>query len=225
MTHQFRVTLTSTLGASPMNVIVFGPTGGTGKCLVDAALHASHRVTAFARATLSIAARQNLSVVVGSVHDAAAVTAAMQGQDAVLSALGGRPWRRTPICAPAMRNIAAAMTQHGVRRIVAISTNGAGETRAHVGWFVRNVVFRFILDGEVADKEAMERVLEVSDLDWTVVRIGMLSDGAGTGLWRAADDGTICEMGKIARADVAAFMVRELASDAWLRRKPVLVVR
>ena len=206
-----------------MNVIVFGPTGGTGKCLIDAALRAGHRVTAFARDTSAIVPRQNLSVVAGSVYDAAAVSAAMHGQDAVLSALGGRPWRRTPICAPAMRNIAAAMMQHGVRRIVAISTNGAGETRAQVGWFARNIVFRFILDGEVADKEEMERVLEASDLDWTVVRIGVLSDGAGTGLWRAADDGAIREVGKIARADVAAFMVRELASDAWRRRKPVLV--
>jgi len=30
-------------------------------------------------------------------------------------------------------------------------------------------------------------------------------------------------MGKIARADVAAFMLSQLESDLWLRRKPALM--
>jgi hypothetical protein len=40
---------------------------------------------------------------------------------------------------------------------------------------------------------------------------------------RVADDGSIRGMGKIARADVAAFMLAQLEQDTWLRRKPVIV--
>lgn len=206
-----------------MKVIVFGPTGGTGRMLIETALGRGHRVTAFARNTATIEARPGLSVVAGSVLDAAAVEVAVVGQDAVLSALGGRPWRRTPICTAAIANIALAMTRHGLRRIVVISTNGAAETRRNVGWFERNVLFRFVLAHEVADKEAIERALAETELDWTVVRVGVLKNGPATGRIRAADDGSIHQMGKVARADVAAFMVAQLESDEWKRRRPVLV--
>jgi putative NADH-flavin reductase len=206
-----------------MKVIVFGPAGGTGRMLVETALASGHSVTAFARNTAGLAPRAGLTVITGSVFDVTAVDAAIAGQDAVLSALGGRPWRRAPICMPAIRNIAPAMTRHGLRRIVVISTNGAGETRANVGWFERNVLFGFVLKHEVADKEAMEQALAGTDLDWTVVRVGMLNNGPATARPRAADDGSIRRMGKVARADVAAFMVAQLESGEWSRRKPVLV--
>jgi len=114
------------------------------------------------------------------------------------------------------------MSRHGLRRVIAISTFGAGETRAHVGWLARNVLFGLVLRTEVADKEAMEKALAATDLEWVVVRIGILSGDTPAGQWRAADDGSIRGMGKIARADVAAFMLAQLQEDTWLRRKPVV---
>ncbi|MBR0847793.1 SDR family oxidoreductase [Bradyrhizobium diazoefficiens] len=206
-----------------MRVLVFGPTGGTGRLLVERALEAGHSVTAFARAPSTIVSKPGLHIVTGSVLDAAAVEAVIPGHEAVLSTLGGRPWRTAPICGPAIRNIAAAMSKHGPRRIIVISTLGADDTRADVGWIARNVLFRFVLRNEVADKEAMERHLSATDLDWTVVRVGILTDGPARGIYRTADDHSIQGMGKIARADVAAFMVSQLTSEAWLRRRPVIV--
>jgi putative NADH-flavin reductase len=206
-----------------MNIIVFGPTGGTGRLLLEKAVLGGHSVTAFTRAPPAIAERPGLRIWSGSVLDPAAVEAAMPGHDAVLSALGGRPWRTTSICAPATQNIAAAMSRHRIRRILAISTLGAAETRADVGWFARNVLFRFVLRREVADKEAMERHLAATELDWTVVRVATLTNAAARGSYRVADDRTIRGMGQIARADVADFVLAHLTSDTWLRRKPVIV--
>jgi len=71
---------------------------------------------------------------------------------------------------------------------------------------VRHFVFGVVLRSEVADKEEMEAIPERSGLDWTVVRVGLLHDGPSCGAWRAADDASIQGMGRIARADVAAFM-------------------
>ena len=62
-----------------------------------------------------------------------------------------------------------------------------------------------------------------SNLDWTVVRVGLLTDEPPRGRWRTADDGSIRGMGKIARADVAAFMLAQISSTTWLRRRPVIV--
>ena len=207
-----------------MRIIVFGPTGGTGQQLVSQALTAGHEVTAFTRNPKAIKARPRLTVAAGDIQAAGAAQSAIVGHDAVLCALGGRPWRRREhVCAKAIRVIAPSMAKLGVRRLVVISTFGAGETRPHVGWLARNLLFGFVLRSEVADKEEMERELSSTDLEWIVVRVGLLTDGPARGVWRTADDGSIRGMGKIARADVAAFMLAQLEHDTWLRRKPVVM--
>ena len=208
-----------------MRIVVFGATGGTGRQLVSQSLAAGHDVTAFTRNAAAFEARPRLAVVAGDTLGPVAVERAVAGNDAVLCALGGQPWHRSArVCSSAMRNIVPAMARHGVRRIVAISTFGAGDTRALVGWLARTLLFGFVLRSEVADKEVMESVLAASDLDWTVVRVGLLTDEPARGTWRAADDGSIRRMGRIARADVAAFMLAQLESGVWLRRKPVIVI-
>jgi len=140
--------------------------------------------------------REHLKVVSGDALDAADVERAMDGHDAVLSALGGRPWRPTGICARAILNITRAMSRHGLRRIVAISTFGAAETRPYVGWLARNLLFGLLLRTEVADKEAMEGEFAATDLEWVVVRVGLLIGDTPRGVWRVDDDGSIRGMGK-----------------------------
>lgn len=205
-----------------MKVTIFGATGGTGRLLVSAALAAGHEVTAFARRSSTLKQAPGLTIIEADVIDGPAVARAITGRDAVLSALGGKPFKALGICTRAMAAIIPAMQRHGVRRIIAMSTFGAGETRRDVGWFAQHLLFRFVLRGEVADKNKMEQLLEASPLDWTVVRVNRLIDGAAGGV-RAADDGTIKVMRTVARADVARFMVDELTRNEWIRRKPVVV--
>jgi putative NADH-flavin reductase len=72
------------------------------------------------------------------------------------------------------------------------------------------------------DKAVMEELLAAGDLEWTCVRPGMLTNGAARGTWRVADGGELVG-GKIARADVAAFMLVEAAKREWLRKRPTIV--
>jgi hypothetical protein len=72
------------------------------------------------------------------------------------------------------------------------------------------------------DKHAMEVMLADSDREWIAVRPGILTNGKPRGVWRTDVDGEL-RSGKIARADVAAFMLQQLASDDWLRKRPVIV--
>ena len=207
-----------------MKITILGPTGSTGRQLVAQALARGHEVTAFARQPAALPVHPRLVTVPGSIADAAALDGAIAGRDAVLCALGGRPWRRRErVCSTAMGHAIVSMQHQHVRRVVAISTFGAGETRPRVGWLVRHLVFGMVLRSEVADKEAMEAILERSALDWTVVRVGLLHDGPSRGAWRAADDASIRGMGRIARADVAAFMLDQLDDASWIRRKPALM--
>jgi putative NADH-flavin reductase len=207
-----------------MKIAIFGATGATGRHLVALGLNAGHEVTAVTRNPAALDGRQGLTIMAGSAGDQSTLERAIAGQDAVLCALGGRPWRRQErVCSTAVGRIMPLMEKYGVRRIVAISTFGAGDTRSQAGRLARNLLFGVILRSEVADKEAMEMQLANSNLAWTVVRVGMLTNAPAQGTWRIADDGSIHGMGKIARADVAAFMLAQLESKDWLRRRPVLM--
>jgi putative NADH-flavin reductase len=72
-----------------VKLLIFGATGGTGRALVQQALDQGYVVTAFARDPAKVrTTHKNLHVVKGDVSNYGSVEAAINGQDAVLSALG-----------------------------------------------------------------------------------------------------------------------------------------
>ncbi|HEX5061004.1 MAG TPA: NAD(P)H-binding protein [Kofleriaceae bacterium] len=161
-------------------------------------------------------------VIIGDVLDLAAVAAAVKGHDAVMSCLGTRPWRHVDICSGGIATIIAAMQSAGMKRIVAMSSLGVGEKTEYRGGFVIRLGGWLVLRKAFRDKLAMERSLAQTDLEWIVVRPGFLTDSKPRGKWRVADD-TSLSGGMISRADTAAFMLQQLTSNEWLRKRPVLV--
>ncbi|MGB6830303.1 MAG: NAD(P)H-binding protein, partial [Terracidiphilus sp.] len=108
-----------------MKVLVIGAAGRSGEALVDEALAAGHKVTAFVRGAAQYK-KANVRVVAGDALDADAVDAAVAGQDAVIDALGGKtPWKETTRETSAAHNIVDAMRRNGVRRLLKISVVGA----------------------------------------------------------------------------------------------------
>lgn len=108
-----------------MKILVFGASGGTGRELVRQGLAQGHEVTGFARNPQSVGDLPGIRVTVGDGRNAAAVAAAIQGQDAVLSALGSRTLRDSTLLPEAMTGILAGMRQHGVRRLIVLGAAGA----------------------------------------------------------------------------------------------------
>ena len=78
-----------------MKLTIFGATGGTGSALAAQAVAAGHEVTVVVRdpARLAGPASSRLRVVTADVLDPAAISAAVAGADAVISAIGPRDWR------------------------------------------------------------------------------------------------------------------------------------
>src|SRR3984893_5195874 len=76
-----------------MKLLIFGGTGRTGRALVEQALQQGHAVTVFARDPAKLAmAHENLRVMKGDVADYESVETTIKSQDAVISALGTRPY-------------------------------------------------------------------------------------------------------------------------------------
>ena len=202
-----------------MKIVIFGSSGGTGRELVRQGLAAGHEVTAFARSAAAITEEHRaLRVVEGSVTDPIAVAAAVKGQDAVLSALGAKG--KVRICAPGMANILAAMKIAHVPRVIAVSSFGAAESRD--GSFYSRLVWLLLRD-RMEDKCAMESVIADSNLEWTVVRPPALTNGKRTGRYQVGMHIRMPVVAKISRADVADFILRELASPRFVRLAPTIV--
>ncbi|MFO1352253.1 MAG: SDR family oxidoreductase [Gammaproteobacteria bacterium] len=201
-----------------MKLLIFGSTGTVGHHLVEQALAQSHIVTAFARNPAKLGIRYaNLKIIQGDVLDLAAVERAVQGQEAVLCCLG--EGRQGTVRAEGTRNIVRAMESAGVRRLICQTTLGAGDSRGNLNFFWKYLMFGMLLRAAYADHEVQERYVEQSRLDWTLVRPGAFTDGKRTGVYRhgfRGDDKTI--QLKIARADVADFMLKQLADSTYVRK-------
>ncbi|MGA7795377.1 MAG: SDR family oxidoreductase [Candidatus Acidiferrales bacterium] len=207
-----------------MKVLIIGATGGTGRRLVEQALTAGHDVTAFVRDPEKIRARhERLRVVQGDILDFNSLDLAVAGQDAVLSSLGTKSvFRPVKIFSEGTSNLLRAMTKHGVRRLICITGIGAGDSRGHGGFFYDKVILPIFLKRFYQDKDNQEDLIRKSDLDWTIVRPGFLTNGTPKGNYRILTDLTGVTIGRISRADVAAFMLAELNSNRYLRQTPLL---
>ncbi len=205
-----------------MKLVIFGATGGTGRELLQQALAGGHEVTACVRSPdkLGEVEQAGLRVLRGDVLVPADVENAVAGQDAVFSAIGAGAGR-TSLRADGTRNIVEAMEKGGVRRLVCLSSLGVGDSSSNLSAFTKYVVIAVFLRHAFADHERQEAIVRQSALDWIIVRPPHLTNGPRTGTYRhgfrATDTGI---EGKVSRADVADFMLRQLTDDTYLRQTP-----
>jgi len=205
-----------------MKIIVFGATGGTGKEIVRQALDQGHTVTAFVRDAAALPAQENLKIVQGNIFDASAVAAAIDGNRAVLSALGARTLKREQILARALPNILAGMDEHYIHRIIVLGAAGAlyPAGKYQTGWhnLMMGLVKFTFLRNPFADQAAQERLLAASGMDFTIVRPPRLHNKTEAGDVRVLPDGLPSGGRQISRADVAEFMLQQLTDPRFHRQ-------
>lgn len=200
-------------------ILVVGATGGTGRRIVAQALERGLEVTAFVRDPAKLAIEDpRLTVRRGDVLDEASVEAAIRGQDAVLCALGHKRYLGpTRILSDGTRNLLAAMERHGVPRLVCETSLGIGDSAGRMGLYYTFLVIPVVLPFYYWDKTRQERAIARSGVEWTIVRPGALTDGERTGRIRHGRVGSFLWTVRISRADVAAFMLDQLAPGAYGR--------
>lgn len=152
-----------------MNLLVLGATGKTGREIVDVALGRGHRVTAFVRSPTKIT-RTEAQLVVrrGDPLEVTSLASAVEGHDAVLSALGlpaRQALRPSKFMVESAATTVAAMKTAGVDRLCILSAavlfHGSGLQFAFFKWLLRH---------HARDLAEMEMVVAASDCAWTVAR-------------------------------------------------------
>lgn len=201
-----------TAAARPSRLLVFGATGPTGLEILETALAEGHRVTAYVRdpAKLQLS-HPRLEAFVGDVLEPDRVAQAVAGHDVVICAIGAPARNKARLRERGTANIVRAMELHQVRRLIVLSSHGIAETKDELPAIMKYLIVPLYLGPAFADHEAQEAIVRTSGLDWTLVRPAHLTNGPATGAYRkgfAADEKTKM---KISRADVAGFMLGQVA--------------
>ena len=205
-----------------MKLIIFGSTGGTGQQVVTQALEQGHEVTAFARSPEKLDQQhENLQVIKGNVLDFDSVERAIQGNDAVLCAIGRPPMDKSNLRTNGTKNIIRAMEKTGVKRIICQSSDGVGDSRDMLPFLYKYLIVPLLLRRAFADHEIQENCIKKSRLDWIIVRPTALTDGEHTGSYQQGYTvGNKTIKFKISRADTADFMLKQLADNYYLHKTP-----
>jgi len=208
-----------------MNIIIFGSTGTIGKHLVEQSLEQGYNVTAVSRSkeSLSQFSHPNLKKFEGDVFNVNDCQQAINGQDVVIIVLGSGKSRNSVVRSEGTKNIIAAMKMKGVNRLICQSTLGAGDSKGNLNFFWKYIMFGWFLKQVFLDHELQENYVRNSELDWTIVRPAAFTEGEKTGNYKHGFSVTDKSLKlKIARADVADFILKQIESGTELFKSPGL---
>ena len=206
-----------------MNILLLGASGGVGRHVVDLAVERGYRVTVYARPETALTLDPSVSVVRGRLDDGQGLAVACRGMDVVLSTIGMQrknpknPWSASvsepDLCERAAERIVTAMRESNVRRVVAVSAAGVGDSAGRL-----NVVMRFFLATTMIgdayrDLARMEEVFARSGVDWLAPRPTRLTDAAAAEHIAVVD--SFGARDDIARRDVARWMLNALELPQW----------
>jgi putative NADH-flavin reductase len=132
-------------------LLIIGASRGIGRETVKAALAAGHSVRALARSAWIIPTQNpGLEKVPGNALDSSTIRSALQGVDVVVQTLGvdiapRSIFERTTLFSQSTRILVDAMKATGVKRLIAVTGLGAGDSRGHGGLLYDAVVFPLFL--------------------------------------------------------------------------------
>ena len=201
-------------------VAIVGGHGKIARLLIPLLVDAGHQPVALVRNPEYSPELEALGAEVGILDieqdGAEAFAEAFTGADAVVFAAGGGPdgnieRKRTVDLGGSLKSIEGARAA-GVSRFVQVSAIGVDQPLGADAGDVWTAYVEAKRDADIA--------LRDSDLDWTIIRPGGLTDDAPTGQVELAET---VERGQVPRADVAAVIVAALDEPATINRQWELV--
>jgi putative NADH-flavin reductase len=145
----------------------------------------------------------------------------------VVSTLGVRKNKKTTVRTDVAMNLVAGMKKHRVRRLVWLDGAGVGSSKEFVqrsSFFFGRIVMPLLLNHMYEDAAVADALIEKSGCDWVIVRPMSFTNGTKTGNITVVTDVSLRVKLRlrIARADVAAFLVEQLMKDDYVGQMPII---
>lgn len=202
-----------------MKIALFGATGHLGSQVLRQALEQGHQVTALVRHPEKLTLQHNrLNTVVGDALKPQDVRLVVQGQDAVVSALGGGMQEPFEVLTQGLSNILSTMEASGNKRIIATAAAGILQ---HDAQSLRRdqpsfpPMFRVISEAHLS----AFHILQKSASNWTLLCPAMMPEGAATKQYRVLADYAPQGSMQISTGDAAHFILGELEQAQFVGKR------
>jgi len=212
-----------------MNIALIGATGFVGSAVLDELLQRRHRVTALARDPGKLPARAQLHIVAGDANRPSDVAAAVEGQDAVISAFNAG-WNNPQLYQQFLegsRAILAGVQRARVRRLLVVGGAGSlyvapGVQLVDTPSFVDHVPAN-VVPGAQAARAFLTELRHEAQVDWVYLSPpALLKPGARSGRYRVGADDLLMDGGNpagITVRDLAVAIVDEIESPKHSRQR------
>ncbi|CAJ0855305.1 hypothetical protein AMST5_00821 [freshwater sediment metagenome] len=209
-------------------ILVIGGSRGIGLAVCRTAAARGHFVRAMARdGKIPRDIHGTCEAFIGDARNTADVARALEGIDVVVQALGVPQsldfiLKPVTLFSEATRILLPAMKQASVSKLVAVTGFGAGDSRDAIN-FLQRPAFELIFRNAYDDKSIQEALIAESDLEWLIVRPGVLMNWPTRGKYTVLTRQSEWRNGIVGRVDVADFIVKPIEADALNRQKPVII--
>lgn len=208
-------------------ICVVGANGVLGSRILDESLDRGHQITAVVRQPSKLSTQhENLTVLTGDVLDPASVAAFVEGQDAVVSAVGGGDGPgHVRLIEPSLRSLIGVLRKGGPDALRLIAVGGAGSLTTGPGKKVWD--FPGLPEGALqtmhAHGDGLAFLRSVTDARWTSVSPPVIiAPGTRTGRYRTGTDSVVADgSGKshISAEDYAVALIDEIENPRHIGRR------
>jgi putative NADH-flavin reductase len=209
-----------------MNIVIFGATGFSGQAILKLALSKGFQVTVLVRNKSVISIQhENLIIIQGNVLNTNDVRKALEHQEAVIQCLGigGKgDGNHNTFISDATNIIVKEMEQLQIKRLIAMSNIGAGNSYSFQPWYFRKVILPYFmkwLKAIIDDKNRMEPIIMNSGLDWTIVRCPNIVDKTQKGNVLVTLDGKGLKLA-VTLGDMSDFMIQQIIDRTYFKQAP-----
>lgn len=204
-----------------MKIAIVGAAGRTGRNVLDRAQERGHEVTAVVRdpSKLGSYSSKAMRIVAATAGDVFALTDAFRRVDVVVSTLGPNKTSGDHVLTTGITATLTAMEAASVRRLVVVSASG--HLTDGDAFFTRAIVKPILgaaLHTSYEDMREMERIVQASNTDWTIMRPPMLTDKDARGTYQSRRNLNVRSGFTITRADLAAAIIDQLEDDTTIRQ-------
>lgn len=204
-------------------IAVIAANGRSGRAFVDAALKAGYRVRAGVRGENSFSPQPNLTVVHCDANVKSDIRQLLDGADAVVSLVGHG--RKSPphLQTKTMQIVTQVMHDLGMKRLISLTGTGVrtpGDT-PNMADKIGNAIITLIDPNRIADGIEHARVIEASDLDWTILRVLKLGNGSSTRKVQLSLHGPAELL--TPRRRVARAIVQLIEEGSYIRQLPIII--
>lgn len=204
-----------------MNIAVIAADGRSGREFVTRALAAGHTVRAGIRGNDPFPANDRLVTVGCDATNEAQVNELLKSSDAVVSLIGHIPGSKADVQTLATKTVLKVMKRRGITRIVSLTGTGVriNGDKPNMLDKMANFAIARIDPSRVRDGIEHAKVMQRSDLDFTIVRVLKLGNGEPKP-YSLTEHGPAKSL--TSRGEVAQAILECLEDNQYIRQHPVI---